>query len=63
MIFTKWNFNKKITDLIQYSDTPENASEELLHSCQALKIVKTISPVCKESFSEKTFLKSLEMAE
>ncbi|MDD5051388.1 MAG: HDOD domain-containing protein [Sulfuricurvum sp.] len=44
-IFTHWNFEKEFVDMIAFSDTPENAPEEIKEYSTALNIVKTIIPI------------------
>lgn len=44
-IFTHWNFDKEFVEMIEYSDTPENAPSEIKEYATALNIVKTILPV------------------
>lgn len=67
MIFTKWKFNPKIIEFIQYSDHPEKGKNEWKIWSAALKIVKTLSPVFKWWGTQRENLfnttKSLELAE
>lgn len=44
-IFTHWNFDKEFVAMIEHSDIPENAPEELKEYSMALHIVKTIIPI------------------
>lgn len=44
-IFTHWNFDKEFVEMIEYSDNPEEAPEEVKEFSTALNIVKTIIPV------------------
>lgn len=44
-IFTHWNFDKEFVEMIQFSDTPEEAPEEVREYATALNIVKTILPI------------------
>ncbi len=44
-IFTHWNFDREFIDMIQFSDTPDLAPEEVKEFATALNIVKTIVPI------------------
>ncbi len=44
-IFEHWNFDKVFVQMIQYSDNPASAPEEIREFSTALNIVKTIIPV------------------
>lgn len=44
-IFTHWNFDKEFVEMIEYSDGPDNAPEEIQEFATALNIVKTIVPI------------------
>lgn len=44
-IFTHWNFDKEFIDMIQYSDSPSSAPEEIREYATALNIIKTIIPI------------------
>lgn len=61
MIFKHWKLNPKMISLIEFSDKPENAPEEFKVWAMALKIVKTLSPVFKESLWEKDLIKALKL--
>lgn len=62
ILFKYWNLNQNIINLIEYSDKPDNAPEELRIWAYALKIVKTISPASNESFTEYSLNKANEIA-
>jgi HD-like signal output (HDOD) protein len=44
-IFTHWNFDRDFVEMIEYSDTPDQAPEETKEFSTALHIVKTIVPI------------------
>lgn len=44
-IFTHWNFDKEFIDMIQFSDSPSSAPEEIREYATALNIIKTIIPI------------------
>lgn len=44
-IFTHWNFDKEFIEMIQFSDTPSRAPDEVKEYATALNIIKTIVPV------------------
>jgi HD-like signal output (HDOD) protein len=44
-IFTHWNFDKEFVEMIQFSDTPDLAPEEVKEFATALNIIKTILPI------------------
>lgn len=61
-IFTHWNFDKEFVDMIQYSDTPNNAPDEIKEYATALNIVKTIIPI-NNPFGEHGIAFGLKKAE
>lgn len=44
-IFTHWNFDKEFIEMIQFSDTPTRAPEEVKEYATALNIIKTVVPI------------------
>ncbi len=44
-VFTHWNFDREFVEMIEYSDAPENAPEEVREFATALHIIKTIIPI------------------
>lgn len=44
-IFTHWHFDKEFVEMIEYSDSPEKAPDEIKEFSTALNIVKTIVPI------------------
>lgn len=44
-IFSHWNFDKEFVDMIEFSDMPEKAPDEVKEYSMALNIVKTVVPV------------------
>jgi HD-like signal output (HDOD) protein len=44
-IFTHWNFDKEFVEMIEYSDAPDKAPDEIKEFSTALNIVKTIIPI------------------
>lgn len=61
-IFTHWNFDKEFVEMIEFSDTPEQAPEEVKEFSTALNIVKTIVPV-NNPFGEHGIALGLKKAE
>ena len=61
-IFAHWNFDKEFVDMIEFSDKPENAPEEVKEFATALNVVKTIVPINKP-FSEHSIAFGLQKAE
>lgn len=44
-IFTHWNFDTEFVQMIKFSDTPEDAPDEIKEYATALNIIKTILPI------------------
>lgn len=44
-IFTHWNFDKEFVEMIEFSDTPDAAPEEVQEYARALNVIKTIIPI------------------
>lgn len=44
-IFTHWNFDKEFIEMIQFSDAPSHAPDEVKEYATVLNIIKTIVPV------------------
>ncbi|MBN2869797.1 MAG: HDOD domain-containing protein [Campylobacterales bacterium] len=61
-IFTHWNFDNELVEMIQYSDTPEKAPNEIKEYATALNIVKTIVPV-NNPFGDYPLTQGLKKAE
>lgn len=61
-IFSHWNFDKEFVDMIEFSDTPDKAPEELREFATALNIIKTIVPI-NTPFSEHSIAYGLQKAE
>lgn len=61
-IFTHWNFDKEFIDMIQYSDSPSSAPEEIREYATALNIIKTIIPI-NNPFGEHGLAFGLKKAE
>ncbi len=52
IVFSQWRFNDYMIKLIENSDKPENAPEDLSSWAYALKIVKTLAPIGWDNFSQ-----------
>lgn len=63
MVFRYWKLNKKMIDLIEHSDKPESAPEDIRKWAMALKIVKTLCPVIKESWSQRDIERAVQLWE
>lgn len=61
-IFTHWNFDSEFVEMIQYSDSPEDASEAVKEYSTALNIIKTIVPV-NNPFGDHPLTQGLKKAE
>ncbi len=61
-IFTHWNFDREFVQMIEYSDSPEKAPEEVQELATVLNIIKTIVPV-NAPFSERSLTQGLKKAE
>lgn len=61
-MFTHWNFDKEFVEMIEYSDAPEKAPEEIREFSTALNIVKTIIPI-NNPFGEHGIAFGLKKAE
>lgn len=61
-IFTHWNFDREFVQMIEYSDSPEKASEEIQEFATVLHIIKSILPV-NAPFSERSITQGLKKAE
>lgn len=61
-IFAHWNFDKEFVDMIEFSDMPDKAPEEVQEFATALNIVKTIVPV-NAPFGEHAISYGLQKAE
>lgn len=61
-IFTHWNFDSELVEMIQHSDVPENAPEEVKEYATALNIIKTIVPV-NNPFGDHPVTQGLKKAE
>ncbi len=61
-IFTHWNFDEEFVDMIRFSDTPEEATDEMKEYATALNIIKTIIPI-NNPFGEHPIMLGLKKAE
>lgn len=61
-IFTHWNFDSEFVEMIQYSDSPEDAPEAVKEYSTALNIIKTIVPV-NNPFGDHPLTQGLKKAE
>jgi len=61
-VFTHWNFDRDFVEMIEHSDNPENAPEEIKEYATALNIVKTILPV-NNPFGDHPLSQGLRKAE
>jgi HD-like signal output (HDOD) protein len=61
-IFNHWNFDREFVEMIQFSDSPKEAPEELQEFSMALHIVKTIVPI-NDPFGEHGIAYGLKKAE
>jgi len=61
-IFTHWNFDKEFVEMIEFSDKPDKAPEEVKEYATALNIIKTIVPV-NAPFSDHSISYGLQKAE
>ncbi len=61
-IFTHWNFDREFVQMIEYSDAPEKAPEEIKEYSTVLHIIKTIMPI-NNPLSERAITQGLKKAE
>ncbi|MDP3587759.1 MAG: HDOD domain-containing protein [Sulfuricurvum sp.] len=61
-IFTHWNFDHEFVQMIEYSDAPEKAPDELKELSMVLSIIKTIIPI-HDPLSERAIIQGLKKAE
>jgi len=61
-IFTHWNFDKEFVSMIEHSDAPESAPDEIKEFSMVLSIVKTIMPI-NNPLSERAVIQGLKKAE
>ncbi|MFH0710233.1 MAG: HDOD domain-containing protein [Pseudomonadota bacterium] len=61
-IFTHWNFDKEFVSMIEYSEAPENAPDELKELSMVLSVIKTIMPI-NDPLSERAIIQGLKKAE
>jgi len=61
-IFAHWNFDHEFVQMISFSDTPNNAPEEIKEFSTALNIIKTIMPI-NDPLSERSITQGLKKAE
>jgi HD-like signal output (HDOD) protein len=61
-IFTHWNFDKEFVSMIEHSDAPENAPDEIKELSMVLSIIKTIMPI-NNPLSERAIIQGLKKAE
>jgi len=61
-IFTHWNFDREFVLMIEHSDAPEKAPDEIKELSMVLSIIKTIMPI-NNSLSERAIIQGLKKAE
>lgn len=61
-IFSHWNFDHEFVQMIAFSDTPQNAPDEIKEFSIALNIIKTIIPI-NDPLSERSIVQGLNKAE
>ncbi|MDD2839350.1 MAG: HDOD domain-containing protein [Sulfuricurvum sp.] len=61
-IFTHWNFDREFVEMIEFSDMPQQAPEEVKEFANALNIIKTIVPI-NNPFGEHGIAFGLKKAE
>lgn len=61
-IFTHWNFDREFVQMIEYSDMPDKAPDELKEFAMVLNIIKTIIPI-NDPLSERAIIHGLKKAE
>lgn len=61
-IFTHWNFDREFVSMIEFSDAPEKAPEEVKEYATILHIIKTIIPI-NSPLSERSITQGLKKAE
>jgi HD-like signal output (HDOD) protein len=61
-IFTHWNFDREFIQMIEFSDSPSKAPEELREYSTVLNIIKTIAPI-NNPLSERAITQGLKKAQ
>lgn len=61
-IFEHWNFDKEFVEMIEFSDNPSAAPEEIQEFSTALNIIKTVLPI-NDPFGEHGIAYGLKKAE
>lgn len=61
-IFTHWNFDREFVQMIEYSDAPEKAPEEIRELSTVLHIIKSVIPI-NAPLSERSITQGLKKAE
>ncbi|MFA6144317.1 MAG: HDOD domain-containing protein [Sulfurimonas sp.] len=61
-IFTHWNFDHDFVQMIEYSDTPNQAPEELKEFSTVLHVIKNLIPI-NAPLSERSITQGLKIAE
>lgn len=61
-IFTHWNFDREFVQMIEYSDAPDKAPDEIKELSTILAIIKTIMPI-NDPLSERAIIQGLKKAE
>ncbi|MGZ5208281.1 MAG: HDOD domain-containing protein [Sulfuricurvum sp.] len=61
-IFTHWNFDREFVQMIEYSDAPEKAPEEIREFSTVLHIIKSVIPI-NAPLSERSITQGLKKAE
>jgi HD-like signal output (HDOD) protein len=61
-IFTHWNFDREFVQMIEYSDAPEKAPEDIQELSMVLNIIKTVMPI-NDPLSERSVIQGLKKAE
>ncbi len=61
-IFTHWNFDREFVQMIEYSDAPDKAPDEIKELATILNIIKTIIPI-NNPLSERSITQGLKKAE
>jgi HD-like signal output (HDOD) protein len=61
-IFTHWNFDRDFVQMIEHSDAPDKAPDELKELSAVLSVIKTVMPI-NDPLSERAVIQGVKKAE
>jgi HD-like signal output (HDOD) protein len=61
-IFTHWNFDREFVQMIEHTDAPDKAPDELKELSAVLSVIKTVMPI-NDPLSERAVIQGVKKAE